>query len=535
MDPAIPSQTTIHKAERIAFAILLASTTITIIALGTTVGAGIGATLMLGAGISGAFASGAFAGTTVGLMAGAKGADFIAKRHLKPRLSTHTLNLNDPKAPPLGQSIPHQSVLVTRDSQESVEWKTTLIRHAEQSIELSGNFCGGKVFRDLLDVIGQRLGEREPLKVHLLTNDDLLEKADLAKLAALKAQFPQRFHFLISQAKIKCSPVPMSVDNHVKLLIVDGKYFITGGSGLQKSLCGAGDKIPEDDPTLPIQSRLLAGGVRDMDVVVTGTLAATLRVEYFKLLAIWEREMGVDEQLVQRYFSLKDAGAMASIAELDGHARLVRDSSIQAVVSCIENPRNACTEQIVETIQRAQRKIRLAQLCFNPVKKIREALQVAVQRGVEIELIVTGGGKRGTFLGNMITQASRSNYLSLMVGHKITSLHTKQALQGQVLPHVKIYEYAVPNIMYHKKVLTIDDRYTWIGSYNLSIKSHFADYELMLKIDSPAVVKAVESVLDHDRDAVTPPAFPIAFEHAYPWVSRFSAWFQKRVTATFAG
>ena len=88
---------------------------------------------------------------------------------------------NNLSAPALGKFV-NTDVRVSNHATESLEWKKELIRNAEQSIELSANFAGGEVFRDVLSIIESRMEKKVELKVHLLLSADLIEKTDKLKL-----------------------------------------------------------------------------------------------------------------------------------------------------------------------------------------------------------------------------------------------------------------------------------------------------------------------------------------------------------------
>ena len=141
--------------------------------------------------------------------------------------------VQDPTHPKIGRYT-HAYLLVSNVSDESFEWKKELIRNAESSIELSGNFAGGQPFQEVLALIETRMREKPNLRVHLILSRDLLENPDIEKLREL-AKSPN-FSYLITDRIYTPLPTPHSEENHVKMLVVDGKYFVVGGSGIHPKL-----------------------------------------------------------------------------------------------------------------------------------------------------------------------------------------------------------------------------------------------------------------------------------------------------------
>ena len=89
---------------------------------------------------------------------------------------------------------------------------------------------------------------------------------------------------------------------------------------------------------------------------------------------------------------------------------------------------------------------------------------------------------------------------------------------------MKYFEYDVKDILYHKKVMVVDRRYTIIGSYNLGIRSDMSDYELVFLIDSEEVAETALKVLRRDL---------ILSREVSPELAR--SWYFDPVTAYIAG
>jgi len=94
--------------------------------------------------------------------------------------------------------------------------------------------------------------------------------------------------------------------------------------------------------------------------------------------------------------------------------------------------------------------------------------------------------------------ANRINYVPFFYGRDYAFFEGFIAKRDKVCDTM-IFEYRVPGIMYHKKVMVVDKRYVIIGSYNLGVRSELNDYESILSIDSEEIAKKVLEVFEEDK------------------------------------
>jgi len=177
----------------------------------------------------------------------------------------------------LGDWTSENEVVVLRDVTESAKWKLEVVKDAQQSLELSGNYCGGVIFRKFLSEVKQVLQKRSAVKVHILASDELLEAKDTTKLEKIRKKFGERFFYFISHEKLKES------NNHVKCLVVDGKICILGGTSLQDNLLSSN---PQFKNTVSFKSGFMPSACNDMDFVVKGKIAECVRIQFFQLLRL---------------------------------------------------------------------------------------------------------------------------------------------------------------------------------------------------------------------------------------------------------
>lgn len=482
--------TTTQKMKLVGLIVLAG---LTLMAAGALIATG------LGAGIAACVASSLILGMQMGALSGA-GLGLIAITAIvflvKSRTARIVPSTNDFKfpdaAPRLGEFHQDNAVLVSQNGKETAEWRDKLFGAAQQSIEWSGNFLGGKIFRNTLNLIQEKMTALPNLQVHIFCSHDLLEAADVKKLEQLKKDFPEQFHLLVSDTKITTSPDVSSLENHVKMVVVDRKYFITGGTGHHDVLSDQGETAKAPAPDASFKSKGVGSGSRDMDIVGSGNVALTMSQEFFKLWAIWQHRMSPNNKSsiadYNRYFPLSSESPRAVVRTLDYNPKLVQKAKVKVLVCGDPNqPANACTEELVRIINSAKKSIKLAQLSFNPTKEIWDALLSASERGVSIDLITNGLNKKSGAGMYFITPSNRQQYLPLMLGRNIRKLDKKGDLARSAKKAVNVYEYNLDGIIMHAKLVSVDGKIASLGSYNLGQKSHRGDYEMDVTMMAPEV------------------------------------------------
>lgn len=428
------------------------------------------------------------------------------KDRLVPSTTSLKLNAAQHKAPALGAFHSNHSLVVTKDGQETWEWKMKLIREAQQSIELSGNLCGGEEFRQALREVGRLLQQRPTLKFHLIASEEMLAKEDIQAINSLKKQCPNRAHILVTNSRVRFLPRLSTVENHVKLLVVDGKYFVAGGTSLQDFLQSRGDGTSTINRPLRLVERVQGKSSRDMDVVGKGALAQTMRLEFYKLWAVWAYKMSKRKpsQLTNRFFALDPNQQVAEVGAFEAHPSRVDNVKLKMVVSGPEQQVNQATEEYRRQIAAAKKAIRIGSLSFDPAHPIRDALVDRARQGVGVEIITNGTHKHSATGAHFFARAHLFGYTEVSFGERWNKINVLALDAMASKNNVQILEFGgskgIDNVLYHKKVMTVDDQITTIGSYNQSRKSRYSDNELLLTIDSPKVTDQVNQILDKDRE-----------------------------------
>lgn len=368
---------------------------------------------------------------------------------------------NNPK---LGNST-GANLRLADDAVIAFEWKKKLCENANESIEISPNYGGGERFREFLSVIEKRMAEKPNLKVHMICSEEMMEKEDLAYLNLLKNN--NNFKCVLTKGLVQISDNRLtSSENHVKLLVVDGKYFAAGGNAINDvQTCEV--PSPDYNPKNLVNKHLMPKSFRDADVMGEGPIASTMRSEFFKLYSLWEQK--ITGKTESHYFPLVEEPAV--ITEFDQEEGLFKQAKISLFVSGPEHGKNnAITNLYHQQIASAKSSITFASPQFNPNKKIKKIL---LDKKDQIKIT-------GIFNRNvqplMVVLPSRANY-------------------G---PFHSVYEYNQGNMMYHKKIMVIDEKRVIIGSYNISKKSDRFDNEIAVLIEDENFAKQVTEMLKED-------------------------------------
>ena len=123
----------------------------------------------------------------------------------------------------------------------------------------------------------------------IISNDSLITISNLDKIAELQEAYPH-FFFMKTDVEYTVIPTLRSIENHSKMLIVDGTHCITGGTGIQTNL----STDEADDDVVSGKEKILGKKSRYMDVVITGPIAETICHEFYQLLAKWQNKTSID-------------------------------------------------------------------------------------------------------------------------------------------------------------------------------------------------------------------------------------------------
>ena len=366
-------------------------------------------------------------------------------------------------------------ICVAKTADEGFAWKQEIIRSAETSIELSANYGGGKEFQMILTLIEERLAAKGELKVHILLNPEMLEKEDKQRLEELQKTYRDRFMYLIHSPRVHFKGGIHTEENHVKMLVVDEKYFVTGGTSIHPKLSRETNTDSADVKALQApMSHTLHPLYRDNDITgESEPIAQVMRNQFYKLLQICEMHE-LNKPAEPRFF---ECSARKGTCVAFDRANPLSGVRMKVLVGGPEHRRhNPITEQYMKRIRKAQHSIVLANMQFYPHREIRSALLEKKQTHVPITLVTGGTPKDSCVGGRCQVWRSRVRY---------------------DIPD-EVYEYQAPHL-YHKKIALFDSKHTVIGSYNLGRKSSLYDHEMICVLKDERVTALFKDILEEDK------------------------------------
>ena len=242
--------------------------------------------------------------------------------------------------------------------------------------------------------------------------------------------------------------------DHRKLLIVDGSIAFLGGINISSVYSGGsfgkGTQVRPDG----------APSWRDTDLQLQGPVVAELQKLF---LATWASQKG-PPLAARNYFPPPPN---------------VGRQVVRAIGSAPDEPFSLIYATLLSAIGSAETSIQLTNAYFAPDPQLLAALAQAVQRGVDVKLILP------------------SQTDSWMVFHAGRGYYTELLQAG-----VKIFERH--GVILHAKTVLIDGVWATIGSTNLDWRSFLHNYELNAVVLGAEFGAQVQAMFDQDLAASQP-------------------------------
>lgn len=513
------------KTHRIGLSIIIGATIVGILVVGACAASGVGIAAVIAAVVPLtvilALKTGALAGAVVGLVLTPLALYlikcFILKRNIPneemQKLETSfSAELQIPSVegalpPALGEYSINDG-FITEDAAESLEFKLKLIENAEQSIEIMPNYITGKAMTRTLQAIKAQLEKKPNLKVRMVISSMAFvgqTPDEMNQLNILKKDYENRFEFILLTLTPGIDSELRSYDNHMKMFVVDEKYFVFGGSSVMDQFSSKGDVAHELPPNLSLVEQLSEIRFRDHDLVGKGPIAKTMRLVFYKQYASWSYITNKKQKNLENlYFQLNKEEKIAQIADIDDDKRLVHNSEMKLLISTPHySPlENACTKEYQRIISQA-RELTVGHSYFDPVLDIRNAFDQALSNGASVKILTNGhegDSPKQNILGTMVF---RINYRHIL--QKIDQLEAVAVSPNKYnksKPNVEIFEYNIANVAYHSKVITAKnlkgEEEAILGSYNLSHRSDNSEDEAIISFKSPDLIHQLKDIIDDD-------------------------------------
>lgn len=328
-------------------------------------------------------------------------------------------------------------VQTLRNGDEIFPAMLAAIRAARHDIDFETYvYWQGQIGRDVADAIAERA--RAGVQAHVLLDwvgSQRMDKAALDTMrqagARVEVYHPLRWYTLAR----------MNNRTHRKLLIVDGTVAFTGGVGIAEEWTGHAQ-----DPQ----------HWRDTHFRIEGPVVAQMQAAF---LDNWIKVTGEIYHGPQYFPALAPAGSMDA----------------QVFLSSASGGSESMELMYLLAITAAKKSILLEAAYFIPDDLTAEALVAALQRGVEVRVIVPGP----------VNDASVTRYAS-------------RGTWGPLLKAgAKIYEYQPT--MFHCKVLVVDEQLASVGSTNFDERSFRLNDEASLNVYDAGFAQQQARIFEADR------------------------------------
>ena len=396
------------------------------------------------------------------------------------------------------------SISAPLNGKEAFEWKKRLVEMAEKRIVLSGNYCGGQPYDEMLELMEQQLEKKPDLNIVILLAPRMVLPANRENMDRIKERFPDRFQLVYCGEKWMNTSTNLhkKITNHTKGMVVDGKHCIMGGSGIEERWSysdGVGEKIPKEKKKIVRNalSLVIAEEFRDIDFLFTGEKAGKdLDEELLKLARLWEHYNNasgteeIDDSLVARMLAEKPEECNTVLPK-EHLPNMTTTNNFKLYSHGPEMSRSAFSERLMSEIQDAKKHIYIEHQYVHPTQELSNLLAKKINEGVKVT-VVTNGVESYSPNGHAVFGA-RNRYERAKIYRKINPANRHL---------LKWYEYGhgemnTPrNSTMHAKVIVVDDT-VLAGSSNLGFKSTVtcSDHEINLVSKSRALAeKTIESI-----------------------------------------
>ena len=344
------------------------------------------------------------------------------------------------------------------------------VREAQSFIHLEYfNFRNDSIAGLLFDLLAQKV--REGVEVRALY--------DAFGNSSNNRHISRQMHDSICSLGIqlvKFDPIRFPWVNHIiprdhrKIVVIDGRIAYTGGMNVADYYI---EGIPEIGPW------------HDMHMRVEGPAVNELHSIFCRM---WYKETGEYLNGTKYFPSEHIADDSLRLAVIDRHPPHSSD---------------AIRDMFAEMLNTAQKKVLLISPYFVPTHKVRKALKDAIDRGVEVQILLSAKSdipltpEASHYVGNNLAKR----------GAKVFLFHGG---------------------FHHTKIMMVDDLYCTVGSSNMDARSLRCDYEVNVVIFSKKVTAELTRLFNEQLKTST------RIEKGY-WKTRsvgkrFQGWFGNLLT-----
>ncbi|MGJ8514131.1 cardiolipin synthase [Carnimonas bestiolae] len=244
-------------------------------------------------------------------------------------------------------------------------------------------------------------------------------------------------HKFVTSSGIGYNRFQVNFRNHRKLVIVDSERAFVGGHNVSNLY------ISKEPPLAPW---------RDTHIELRGPIINCLQYSFAE---DW-------------YWTTKQLPELGMAA-----TEPVGDKKCQALPTGPADGNDTCVMELLELIGKATKRVWISTPYLVPDDAVFAALQLAVNRGVDVRILVPG----------------QADHITVYLA---SCLFMRRAFQSGM----RIYNYRQGFV--HQKVWLVDDEYAVVGSANLDNRSLRLNFELMVATFDAAFASEIEQMLLHD-------------------------------------
>lgn len=394
------------------------------------------------------------------------------------------------------------------DCQKAFECKKLMIENAEQEILISGSYCGGTSFDQILDAIKKRMEERKELRVHILSSTRFITKENQDKISELSNRYPTRFFTVYTHETHQANPNEPGfkfISNHAKMVIIDRKAMVTGGSAIEDRWTYSSDLIA---PEFKLKqsgfiNSMLSKSFLDKDFLIYAqdnnnkSLIDRSALEYYKLFSRWHHyavHFKHEHPKIQQptfpdspgssfYKNLAPNLNTIPVQMLTNRQEGFECARMKLFMPGPEKIKNNMEKELISLIENSKKTIKINHMYFHPTKALKQALANAANRGVKIQILTNYNTPNSPKIHKIFGDKS------IFHVRKIARQETKNQ------KNITLFYWDIKDSTNHQKYILIDDQYTLCGSSNFGYKgfNSMSDYEQNVLIDSQTLNKDLKN------------------------------------------
>ena len=320
----------------------------------------------------------------------------------------------------------NNSLVLLTSGKEKFKDMFAAISKARHSVHLEYfNFRNDSIAGALFELLEKKAAEGVQVRVLYdafgnASNNKPIKKDELRELRSkgleIYEYYPMRFPW-IDYALHR---------DHRKIVVIDGKIAYTGGMNVADYYINGTKQV---------------GNWRDMHMRVEGDVVGDFQNIFLRM---WNKTA---KQNV--------AGIAVVNREPVKSPKIIRETFVHAINS-------------------AQKNIEIVNPYFTLNRKLRKALKKAINRGVDLEI--------------MVSENSDIPITPRVVDYNVRKLQKRGA---------KVYYYR--GGFHHSKIMTVDGLYSYLGSANLNARSLSYDYECNLLVLDECTTSELRSIFERDK------------------------------------